>query len=132
MHFFLTAESTIDVPQSEFNIILEFEETLKTIHADVIIDGIESIGIVYVIMNPKFVAPFPPGIIFRKSTRVLDIKPQIDFQAWKANSKAGKIALLSQSAIDMVSLSRNLGEDRKSTIIELLQKGCSALNSARE
>ena len=132
MHFFLSAESTIDVPQEEFNIILEFEDTLKSLHTDIQIDGIASIGIIYVIMNPTFGDPWPPGIIFRKSTQDLDIKPSIDFHVWKANSKEGKVALLSQSAIDMVTTSKNLGEDRKAIIIGLLQKGCAALSGARD
>jgi len=127
MDFFLTAETTIDFIHAEFNIILEFEEKLRSIHNTVIVDGISRIGIVYIIMNPALCPPFPHGLIFRKSRAELDVKPQIDFHAWMAKATEGKRALLVESAIEMVSLSKNLGESRKSTIIGLLQVGCTAL-----
>ena len=125
MTFFATAESTWDVPHEEFACILRFEERVNPLLAGVELDSLRSLGMVYVIMNPMLMKPWPPGIIFRKSRLELDVKPQIDFDKWKAASEAERYRLLADAAIALIETTRKISETDRDAIIRILDEAAS-------
>lgn len=125
MTFFATAETTWDVQQDEIDCILRFEERVIPLLGRVELKSLLFLGVVYVIMNPKLMKPFPPGIIFRKSRMELDVKPQIDFDKWKAASDEGRYRLLADGAIELIEATKKISEADRDAIICILAKAAS-------
>ncbi|HEY2660534.1 MAG TPA: hypothetical protein VGI79_12495 [Caulobacteraceae bacterium] len=82
MNFFITSETTSDVTLSEFSILLDFEDMLNRVASDLQTAGVKQVGIVLVVMKPEVVPPFPPGFVFRRARKMLDIKPAVAFADW--------------------------------------------------
>ena len=99
MNYFITSETTADVTHAELSALLDFEDELNRLAADLQIRGVDRVGIVLVVMNPEIAEPFPPGVVFRRSRRELDIKPAVPFSSWKAAGRLGRIGLVIEAII---------------------------------
>lgn len=95
MKFFITSESTVDVGFNNLKILMEFEENLNRALGHVFVSKFDSVGIVFVIMNPIIAPPFPEGAILRRSRRELDLKLRIDFSKWVSCDSKGRILQMS-------------------------------------
>ncbi len=103
LNFFITSETTSDVTHTELPVLLDFEDMLNRVASDLQMAGVEQIGIVLVVMNPEVVPPFPPGFVFRRARKMLDIKPAVAFTKWKEANRNGRIGLLIDATVSTMS-----------------------------
>jgi len=103
LKFFITSETTSDVGHSELLVLIDFEDQLNRTASDLKIGGIELIGIVLVVMNPEVALPFRSGCIFRRTKKMLDIKPAVAFSSWKAADSYGRIGLIIDATMSVLS-----------------------------
>jgi hypothetical protein len=103
LHYFITAESTWDVPLSELQPLFELGRVLNRVAADLAIEGIEFVGAVVVVMNPAICPPFPPGMVIRRARKEWDIKPSIDFADWTKADARGRLDLFIQATLSQLA-----------------------------
>ena len=121
MNIIISSESTIDVTREERSVIDRFETAMIAARSNLNTEVIEALGIIYIIMNPEIATPFPSGVIYRRSRRMIDIKSPVDFRAWKDGSSVDKLRLISQSVIDMISNTNKIKPAVAQTILELIR-----------
>jgi hypothetical protein len=111
MNFFITSETTVDVTEEELSLLRVLDYKLNNISRGWKVSGVDTIGIVVIIMNPDICLPFPPGAIFRRSKQMLDLKPLVNYRLWKDSSKGKRLCLVRDSTLTLI---KTLGRKRLS------------------
>lgn len=106
MNFFITSETTVDVTEEDLSILRFLDHKLNNISHGWTVDGVDTIGIVFIIMNPDICPHFLPGAIFRRSKKMLDLKPLINYRLWNRSTAIERLGLARDSILTLI---RHLG-----------------------
>jgi hypothetical protein len=118
---YVGAETTVDVDYRDLSVLEAYEEVIsELLNGKDSLFGITFLGIVCIIMNPEIADPFKEGLLYRKGAGLLDIKPNIEYREWAYANPKKRIELVADAAIRLVSKSKQLPDELKDFLLNIL------------
>jgi len=123
MNLFITSEATIDLENEKLTSLGMLEIEFNRINSDIENTKFSDIGIICIIMNPRIATPFPGGVIYRKSRKMIDIKVNIEFSEWISCGEIDQMRIVIENTLCTLIDSNNphINKDEIDFLIGLLR-----------